>query len=147
MKRIALPVFLSLFLAFSAASQPTGEGHRMGQPPLRRALAALDLSDAQKTQIKDIFKAQRPAFQDLRERARNSRERLDQLASAPAPDTAAIGAAYLDFHKNREAIKLERSKLIQQIEQVLTPEQRGELKGMKKAFQARKDRWARHRNQ
>ena len=138
MKRIAIrqlaPVAALLFAlgATLASAQDTphrhgkmeGLGHgKMGGFGMMRGLARLDLTEAQKTQVKGIMESRKATFESLRERMRADREALDAAVEAQSPNPAAVGAAYLKVRANRETMRAEHRATMEQIRSILTPEQ------------------------
>lgn len=124
-------------LAAGVAQAQEGMGHGRGHGAfgrIHRALAALDLSDTQKTQIKGFFQEAKPAFKSLREQMKSDHEALRDAVNVDRPDPAAVGNAFLKVHADREAMKAQREQLRTKVESVLTDEQKTELRGMRKAF-------------
>jgi Spy/CpxP family protein refolding chaperone len=110
-----------------------GRGHgRLGK--IHRALAALDLNETQRTQIRGFFQEARPTFKSLREKMRVDHEALRDAVDADRPNPATVGNAFLKVHADRKAMKTEREALRTKVESVLTDEQKIELRGMRKAF-------------
>ena len=100
----------AVVLGLLLAASPTlaGPGRREGRPggmggDLRRALAALDLTEDQKTKMKELFENGRQRRETLRQEGRTAREALRAAAGAAAPDPAAVGAAFLRLKAHREA--------------------------------------------
>ncbi|HEV8267449.1 MAG TPA: Spy/CpxP family protein refolding chaperone [Thermoanaerobaculia bacterium] len=124
-------------LAAGVAQAQEGMGHGRGHGAfgrIHRALAALDLSDTQKTQIKGFFQEAKPAFKSLREQMKSDHEALHDAVNVDRPDPTAVGNAFLKVHADREAMKTQREELRTKVESVLTDEQKTELRGMRKAF-------------
>lgn len=130
---VALAGVLVAGLALPALAGPPGRGPGF---PLRRALRQLDLSDAQKEQLRTAREAQRPAFEELRGRMRTDREALKGLLAAPAKDYDSIGKAVVRLDETRKALKAEREKAKATLERVLTPEQRSKLESFSRGFHA-----------
>ena len=130
---LALAVALAAGLALPALAGPGARGAGF---PLRRALRQLDLSDAQKAQLRSAREAQRPAFEELRSRMRTDREALKGLLDAGTKDYAAIGKAVVRLDETRKALKSEREKGRAALEQVLTPEQKAKLEGFMRGLRA-----------
>jgi Spy/CpxP family protein refolding chaperone len=97
---------------------------------IRRVLAALNLTDAQKTQVKALAEAQREEMQGLKEQARKADEALRQLVFADAPDQGAIASAKAEVSTAQQALLDARTANELKISQVLTPAQRAELRKM-----------------
>ncbi|MBK9089785.1 MAG: Spy/CpxP family protein refolding chaperone [Holophagales bacterium] len=137
----ATAVGLSLFLAGSAALGQGYRGGREGAPGrgIRAALAALDLTDAQKEKVRALFESEKPKYETLRQEGRTAREALRAAASAEKPDPAAVGAAFLRVDANRKTVKAERAGSKEKLEALLTAEQKAKLEGWRAAHrQARR---------
>lgn len=96
---------------------------------LRGALSAVDLTQDQKDKVRQIIQEQKPALQAFRAQAKANREALNAAVTAPNPDPAAVGAAFLKVHADREAMKAKRKALTDSISSVLTPDQKAKLDG------------------
>jgi Spy/CpxP family protein refolding chaperone len=124
---------LSGVLAAGAALAQQGPGgpggqNRMAQG-IRAALATLDLSDVQKEKIKAIFESHKEEGQAFRAQAKANRDALKAAASAPKPDPATVGTAFLKVRADGEAAKAKMKAVRAEIDAVLTPEQRAKLDG------------------
>lgn len=129
-------VSLGLLLAGSAAL--AGQGSRQGREGapgggLRAALATLDLTDEQKTGLRELFAAERSRLEPLRQEGRALREALRSSAEAPDADPSAVGAAFLRVQAHRKTMRLEREASKEKLEAILTPEQRAKLDGWRAA--------------
>ena len=137
-------VALGLLLAGSAALAGQGfRGGREGAPGrgLRAALATLDLTEAQKAEVKQHFEAERAKRETLRQEGRAAREALRAAAQAANPDPAGVGAAFLRVDAHQKAVKADREAARERFEAILTPEQRAKLDGWRDAHrQMRRDR-------
>lgn len=122
---------LGLLLAGSAATAQGFRAGREGAPGrgLKAALATLDLTDAQKEKVRQLFEAEKPRYEALREEGRAARTALKAASDAPNADPAAVGAAFLKVRAHARAMKAERDASRQKIEALLTAEQRGRLEG------------------
>lgn len=140
-RAILLTGLLALGLGGASAIQ-AGEHGRMGMRMgmrargIRAALGSLDLTDAQKTQVRDLLEKQRPVMQGLREQMRADHEAL-RAAAADSKNVSAIGTAYLKVQKDREAMKGELQKSREAIEALLTPEQKAKLAGFRAGVRGR----------
>jgi Spy/CpxP family protein refolding chaperone len=96
---------------------------------MHRLLGVAGASDAQKTQIKQIFEGVRPQMQTLRTEHMKVRQQLEQALTAPTVDASAVERLRL------EQVRLgdQQSKLMTQAmvkaSQTLTPEQRQKIAG------------------
>ena len=96
---------------------------------VRAAMATLDLTDAQKNQVKAIFASHRSDGMALREQAKANRQALKAAASAQDPEPAAVGAAFLKVRADGQAVAGKLKAVRAEIDAVLTPEQRAKLDG------------------
>jgi Spy/CpxP family protein refolding chaperone len=134
---LILPLLASLTATADPGRGPMGPGGRGGIGLLKRALATLDLSDQQKTQVRQIVESRKTTLQPMGEKARADRQKLETLLEAPNPDPAAVGTAFLAVHKNRSALKTERERVLADIGKVLTPEQKAQFDAILKFVRPR----------
>jgi Spy/CpxP family protein refolding chaperone len=121
-------VALAAALAAGTAFAQAQGGGRFARG-IRAALATLDLSQDQKDKIKASFEARKPELQTLGAKAKTDRQALDALLAAPNPDPAAVGAAMLKVHANRQAMRTQMETMRTDLDAILTPEQQAKLKG------------------
>ncbi len=112
--------------AGTALAQPAPGRFARG---VRAAMATLDLTDAQKNDVKAIFASHKGEGMAFHQQARADREALKAAASAANPDPAAVGAAYLKVRADRQAAAAKMKAVRAEIDEVLTPEQRAKLDG------------------
>ena len=113
---------------------PMGLGHMMGEGPgmmLPMVLKGLDLTDAQRDQIRSILEARRAANEPLMERARTAREALQQAMQAQPVDEATIRARSADLGAVEADLAIARAQVQAEITAVLTDEQKAELAKMR----------------
>jgi protein CpxP len=89
----------------------------------------LDLSDAQRDQIKSIIDAERPDAAAL-ERSRTAHEALHAAVTADTFDEGAIRAASVEVARLEADMAVAQAKLRSAVLEILTPEQRTQLKEM-----------------
>ncbi len=101
-----------------------GQGQKGVDGRLARMTRVLGLSDAQQTQIKAIFTAEREKDAPLMEKMAAYRKQLHETAHSGTFDEAAVRA----IASNRAQVEIEltvsRARVQSQINAVLTPEQR-----------------------
>ena len=115
MKRIATVAVFLFIAAFALADGREGRGHT------NRKLNELDLSDAQKAQIKQL---QAQFREDYREASAAARDATKAYREAKrAGDTAKMAALRPQVEATREELKRLRKELDEQIRALLTPEQ------------------------
>ncbi|WP_338590539.1 Spy/CpxP family protein refolding chaperone [Shewanella khirikhana] len=138
MKRgvIALMVSGALLGGTAAMANPYHEGHGERGPmmmeKMRHMFRGLDLTDEQKTQIRELMKAHKEDRKAQREgkddAARSAHhDKMMALMNAERFDEAAAKALIAERQAQGEARALEAMKLQHEIYQVLTPEQKAKF--------------------
>jgi len=146
MKRLAirqLAPSMALLFMLGVATASAGDFSRGGHAPRRslaRMLSRLDLTEAQKTEVRGILETRGSELEPLRDRLRADRRALRAAADAPSPNASAVGAAFLKVCDGRGDLRAERRKTLDSVRAVLTAEQRERLDSI---LQARKDRMQR----
>jgi len=114
-------------------------GHRkMGGSGILRGLSKLNLTESQKNDVRQILDSRKATFESLHERARANWDALRTVSESQAPDTSAVGAAFLKLRASRQALRAERESAMQKIRSHLTTEQKNQLDTMK---QERRERF------
>ncbi len=106
-------------------------GDRMGHDGMHRMFEGLDLTDAQKADIKKLFAEQRAARSDDRptkEERLAHRAEMHALITAANFDEAQAKALMSAQQEKRQAQAIERMKMQNQIYNLLTPEQQAKFK-------------------
>jgi len=98
-----------------------GASHERG--PARMA-EALGLSDAQKTKVRALFKAEREKSDELMEKLAAYGKELRQAERAARFDEAAVRATALKRAQVEVELAVSRARLHSEVNAVLTPEQR-----------------------
>jgi Spy/CpxP family protein refolding chaperone len=133
---MAAVVALSTTVAFAAPHEGRGGRHGRGGEFGARMAEKLNLSDAQKQQIKDLqtnFRESNKAFFD------QVRDTHKQMAEArEANDTARLDALKATAESQHAQMKQLRDQQQQRIAALLTPEQRAQLDAMKAEREARR---------
>jgi protein CpxP len=133
---MAAVVALSATVAFAAPHEGRGGRHGRGGEFGARMAEKLNLSDAQKQQIKDLqtnFRESNKAFFD------QVRDTHKQMAEArEANDTARLDALKATAESQHAQMKQLRDQQQQRIAALLTPEQRAQLDAMKAEREARR---------
>ena len=146
MKKIATAVAVTLLgatLAIAAPNQGGFAGHHGHRGMFGRQLAQkLNLSDAQKAQIRDIMKASRQENQAFFQQARATRQQF--RAAKQAGDTATIDALKPTLQSERAQMKAIRAANEAKISQVLTPEQNAQWQQLKADWAAKRAQRQQH---
>jgi periplasmic protein CpxP/Spy len=140
----AMALLFTLGVALASAQDGRQEHGKMGRMGGHgfgmRGLSRLDLTESQKADLQRIMESRKATFESLRERAHSDWEALQNLAEGSAPNTSAVGAAFLKLRADREALRAERESTMQEVRSILTTEQKEKLDSMK---QERKERFGR----
>lgn len=102
---------------------PMGMGFAMG-----RLVERLDLTEAQRDEIHGVLEARREAGAGAREEMRAARKALFEQIHAEETDEGAIRQAAADVAALEADLAVERSLTLQEVRNVLTPEQRAEAR-------------------
>lgn len=108
-----------------------GGGHGM-------MLRALDLTDEQKNQIKQIRESSRNAVKPIREQMRANRQKLADLSANGNFDQAQVQAIAAQQGNLTAQLIVEKEKAKSQIFQILTPEQKAKAAEMKEKMKERR---------
>lgn len=136
MKKITVAILSIVLVAMGAmllfaqtTDQPEGKrgfgkkgfGKRGGHA---RMFRALDLTEEQKTQIRQIRQASREKIQPIREQMKANRQRLAELSAGGTFDQAQVQAVAAQQGSLTAQMIVERESVKSQIFQILTPEQK-----------------------
>jgi len=122
---------------FAQPGGPMGKGPGPGGkgPWLERAAKELNLTEEQKSALKDLALKTRKANIDVEAKMKIARLDLMNLLSQPTPDSKAVDAKVTEISKYRTDIMRNRIDLVLGAKKLLTPEQQ------KKAQELRFFRW------
>lgn len=139
-----------LLAGSSAAAQPAGRGGwGPGMGPGRGmmgpggplglgiALGRLDVTDAQRQQIRTIIQSHRQEFQALAERRRTAQQALQAAVTADPLDEAAIRSASAALAEVQADAAVLRAKVHREVFAVLTPEQQAKAKALREEARQR----------
>ena len=127
MNTLKILLIPALFSAALLLTQPAFAGHgQHGGDPAVRMLKGLDLTDAQREQIRTLTAASKADKADLAAR-QQQHDALQALIKAPQFDEAAARLLLEKQQANMLEHQLERLKLQHQIRAVLTDEQKTKL--------------------
>ncbi|MEO8349454.1 MAG: periplasmic heavy metal sensor [Acidobacteriota bacterium] len=143
-KQLAPAVAVLLTLGVTLASAEDfgrgGQGgHRgMGGHGIMKGLSRLDLTEAQKTEVRRIMESRHAALESLHSRFQADRDALRTAADSPSPEPTAVGVAYLRVRANGETMRAERQKTMEEVRAILTNEQREKFDSMKENMKERR---------
>ncbi|MFB3814784.1 MAG: Spy/CpxP family protein refolding chaperone [Terriglobales bacterium] len=130
-------------LAFAQVRQHYG-GRGMGMHGrfLHRMARYLELTEAQKAQIKSMWQAEKPAVMPLVRQLADARKQMLQLTANGSFDQEKVQALANQQSQALAQLIVEKQKLESQIySRVLTPEQRTKVDQMRQKHTARIDTW------
>jgi Spy/CpxP family protein refolding chaperone len=117
-----------------------GPGGPMRGPggPLGFPIQALDLSEAQRQQVREILDANQEALRPLHERAFAAHQALEAAIMADAVDEATIRARSAEVAAVEADVAVARAGLVSKVFQILTPEQKARARAMQQEAAARR---------
>lgn len=104
--------------------QPRGNHGHHGREPGMKMLEQLNLTDAQKAQVKQIMASQKADIRESWKARKDMRKQLDQLTEAPEFDKAKADQLIRNMQDSERLNQLKMLEARHQIYMVLTPEQR-----------------------
>ncbi len=136
---IAIGVVLAGSLAFAAAHRAMGP---MGMHRWERIAQYLNLTDAQKGQIKTMWQAEKPTMQPLLQQLAENRKAMLAATANGKFDEAAVRNIANQQANVIAQLTVERERLISQVyNQVLTPEQRTKADQLRQKRADRMNAW------
>lgn len=114
----------------------------MGHGFLGHMAQQLQLTDAQKTQIKTLWDAEKPTMLPLIQQLANAHKQMLAITANGAFDEAKVATIANQQSQTLARLMIEKEKLQSQIyNQVLTPEQRAKADQLRQNHAARMDQW------
>lgn len=120
--------------AVVAGAGRSHDGDGCGHGPmagLHRVLSQLDLTEAQKTSIKDILHGERSSLEPLRQAAAQTRRELFEAVHATSFDEGAVRAAADRAGKAQSELAVARARMVSKVRAVLTPAQQEMVDGLR----------------
>jgi len=121
---------------FAFAQKGDGGGKRHGRG-FGRMAEKLNLTDAQKEQVKQIMEASRAKIKPLKETMRASRQKMKELTAGGQFDEAQIQAVASEQGAISAQMIVEKQRTKAQIFQILTDEQKAQAAQMKEQMKER----------
>jgi periplasmic protein CpxP/Spy len=121
---------------------PGGRGGRMGGPGgpmgmMPMLARELNVTDAQKAQIKTIADSHRDEWNALADRARTTHEALQQAVTADTVDEGLIRQRSAEVAAVDADMAVARARVHAEVFQILTPEQKAQAKTLQSTFAER----------
>jgi Spy/CpxP family protein refolding chaperone len=140
-RTLLIPVSIALLAGGLAIAGPGRDGHRTGRMGMRldRMARQLDLTDAQRARIREIFEEHRDsALGDAAAKSRASRSALRTLIHDPEANEQAIRDAATRASRSDADLAVERHRALAEAFKVLTPEQQEKAKQLREQRAARR---------
>jgi protein CpxP len=141
---LALVAALSVGVALAAQGRPgPGRGPGMMGPhggpraAMELPLRELNVTDAQRDQIKAVMDQHRDDFKAIAGRERTARKALHDAITATPPDEATIRARSADVAAVDADMAVLRARVHSEVFAVLTPEQQGKAKSLRSEMEKR----------
>jgi Spy/CpxP family protein refolding chaperone len=142
---LALPLVLVGSLASAQGGRhhggPGGPGGRDGRGPMFGALRLLDLSDDQRTAVRDLVTRQHESAKPLLDEMRQLHQQQEAALAEAKPDASRIGNLAIQQSKLHDQLKAEHQKLQDAIGALLTPEQKELWSKAQAAHQKQRERF------
>jgi periplasmic protein CpxP/Spy len=132
-----LALTLIAAVAMSQTLKRVDMHHRGGMGHEMPFFALHDLTDAQRTQIKQIFQSSKPAIKPLWQQEHQSHQAMMQLVTSGTFDEAKAQAIANQAAQTHAQLEVEHAKVVSQAYQVLTAEQKTELAAIMAKHQQR----------
>lgn len=116
---------------------PSPHHHGFDGGPLGFYTRALNLTDAQRTQIKQIMANEKPTLHPLMQQEEQSHQQMMQLATGGNFDESKAQAIATQEAQTHTQIEVEHAKIMSQAYQVLTPDQKTKFAEMQARHQQR----------
>ena len=114
--------------AMADGFHPRGKHFGFRGKMLERMIEDLDLDDAQQKAIDNIMDTYEPQIDDLRADIRTEAKNMFEVATADSLDENALRTAYSQFSKVGEDMMVLHARMVQEIKNQLTDDQKAELK-------------------
>ena len=124
---------------FGGRGGPGGPGGRMGGPggAIGIPLDRLNLTDAQRDQVKSVVDSHEAELRTLGEKAMTARRALEHAVTADTIDEGAIRAKAADVASVESDMAVARARVHADVLQVLTSDQRAKLKELQAEMEKR----------
>lgn len=141
---MAIAVAVPVALAQSANDDASGKQHkRFGHHGRRGGFGMmgfrnLDLTDAQKAQLKQIHENHRQSIAPLTQEIRAKRQEIRQASEGGAVDEALVAQKLKEIAPLEAKLMSERARIHQESLSVLTPDQKAKLEQMREQFKSKR---------
>ena len=130
---VALGVAILSLLVFQLPALAGFHGHGRAGGTMQKMIAALDLSEEQKLQIKDLITAKQPEIQPFRKQLILERRALRDLIQSDPLDESAIRSQAERVATFQTDMAVQRARVYNEVGQILTLEQKQKFLELQKA--------------
>ncbi len=134
---LALLLMVGFAVSQEAGMGPHGKFHGHGDHMLGFFTKALDLTDAQQAQIKQIMANEKPTLHPLMLQEGQAHQQMMQLVTSGNFDETKAQAIISQETQTHSQIELEHAKMMSQAYQVLTPDQKTKFAQLQAKHQQR----------
>jgi protein CpxP len=135
-RMIAAGAALALAVSITAVLAQSTKGHYGHRGGMGRVFSQLGLTDAQKTQLKQVRSNHKAALSDLRGQIRAKMQTVRQGEQSGAFDEQAATQALTDTAPLKAKLMSEEFKMRQEMLAVLTPDQKAKLDQMRQQWKS-----------
>jgi Spy/CpxP family protein refolding chaperone len=128
---------VSLYAQDPGAGGPRGRGRGGFGHPAGIGLRALDLTDAQRQQVRQMMEQHREQNRALFERVRKAEAARQQAVEAIPVNEAQIRSAMQELGEAQTEMAIQQARLNSEIQTLLTPEQQKKAQELRAAREAR----------
>ena len=120
------------------SSPPAGHGHRHGMrgPMMGFPFKQLNLTDAQKAQVKEVMQKEHSTMKPLMQQMHQMDQQIKQYSEGTF-DEAKVQALVTQQSQNLVQVKVEQARVHNELYQLLTPEQQTKMKEIEANREAR----------
>jgi Spy/CpxP family protein refolding chaperone len=101
----------------------------------------LGLNEEQQASWKSLHEQHQTDMQPMRDEGRDLHQKLKETMNAPSPDPAAVGTAMLALKQHREKVEAAEKAFRDQLEALLTPDQKAKFEALSAAHGFGHGRW------
>ena len=141
MVALAMTWGLAAFAQDAPPPMPPGHMHHHGMFGEMLPFHAIDLTDAQRTQIKQLYENAKPAMKPTFEQLRQNHQAMIQLVTSGNFDQAKAQVLAAQSSQLMSQLAVQHASIAAQAYQLLTPEQKTQMSKALAERQQRMERW------
>jgi periplasmic protein CpxP/Spy len=142
---MGMGVILAASMAFAQDAPPAtpahmhGHGHdmMMGGDLMGRYADALDLTDSQQTQMKEIMAKEKPTMKPLMEQMFQGHQAMEQLVASGTFDEAKVRTVAAQQAQTFQELAVQKARIDSEMMQLLTADQKAKLASIRQKHEQR----------